>query len=270
MSTPLGLIAGEGQFPFLVAEGARSRNRTVVAVAFTGHTCPELKSQVDALQWLRLGQLGKLLNFFKRRDVREVVFAGAINKPKALHLRPDFRAARLLFRLRNKNDNSLLGAVARELESEGLSIVSPLAFAPGLMTPPGVLTRRHPSQRELSDVCFGWPLGKSLGDMDIGQCLVVKEEMVIAVEAMEGTNATIHRAGELAGTGCVVIKVFKPGQEAHIDQPAIGTGTIRTMVEAGATCLAVEARKSLFFDQQESIALADRHGICILGWEAGE
>jgi hypothetical protein len=263
---PLGIIAGEGQFPFLVAQGARSFGRRVVAVGFRGHTREGLYPLVDRMQWVRVGQLGKVLRFFSKHGVREVVFAGGINKPRALNLRPDLHAARILLALRSKTDNALLEAVAQSIESKGMSVVSPLKYSPSLQTPEGVLSKRRPSKREHADIEFGWPVAKEMGRLDIGQCLVVRERMVVAVEAMEGTNATILRAGELAGPGCVVIKTFKPGQEEYIDQPAVGLSTVETMIRSGASCLAVEAEHSLFFDRDQALSLAEEHEITILGY----
>ncbi len=266
--TPLGIIAGEGQFPLLVAQGARRLGRPTVGIAFKEHTRPELSMLVDQVAWLRLGQLNKLLSFLKKLEVQEVVFAGGINKPRALDIRPDLRAAKLLFQMRNKNDNSLLQGVVSLLESEGFIPVSALGFVPSLQTPAGIMTRREPTRQEKEDILFGWPLAQEIGRMDIGQCVVVKEHMVVAVEAMEGTNETITRAGRLGGKGCVVIKSFKPGQEENVDQPAIGLETVRTMIKAEATCLAIEAKKSLFFDREKSIEVANEARICVLGYHA--
>lgn len=266
---PLGIIAGEGQFPLLVAQGARRLGRPTFGIAFKDHTQPELSMLVDQVAWLRLGQLNKLLAFLKKHQVQEVVFAGGINKPRALDLRPDLRAAKLLFQLRSKNDNSLLNGVVSLLEAEGLVPISPLRFVPSLRTPAGVLTKREPTRQEKLDLEFGWPLAKEIGRLDIGQCLVVREQMVVAVEALEGTNETITRAGRLSGKGCVVVKTFKPGQEEHIDQPAVGLETVRTMLKAKATCLAVEADKSLFFDRQQALEVANEARICIVGYHAG-
>lgn len=263
---PLGIIAGEGQFPLLVAQGARRLGRPTVGVAFKDHTRPELSMLVDQVAWLRLGQLNKLLSFLKKNEVQDVVFAGGINKPRALNIRPDLRAAKLLFQMRNKNDNSLLQGVVTLLESEGFIPVSALGFVPSLQTPAGVMTKREPTRLEKDDILFGWPLTQEIGRMDIGQCMVVKEQMVVAVEAMEGTNETITRAGRLGGKGCVVIKTFKPGQEENIDQPAIGLETVRTMIKAKATCLAIEAQKSLFFDRQQALEVANEARICVVGY----
>ncbi|MFP4629125.1 MAG: LpxI family protein [Desulfohalobiaceae bacterium] len=262
---PLGILAGEGQFPVLVAQGAKSQGREVVTVAFKGHTSQEIGPWTSQLHWVYLGQLGRMISCLKQSRVREVVLAGSINKPRALTIRPDLQAARLLLQTRSKNDNALFQALLHTLSKQGLQVVSPLDFVPELRTPAGLLTRRSPTQQEQTDIDFGWGLAKEIGRLDIGQCLVVKKKMVVAVEAMEGTNAAITRAGELAGPGCVVLKVFKPGQEEHIDQPALGLQTVRTMLQAKASCLVAEAGKSLFFDRPEALQLADKQGICMLG-----
>ena len=268
--SPLGLIAGEGQFPFLVTQGAQQMGRRVVAAGFKEHTNKELFAVVDHMIWLKLGQLGKMISFFKQHGVEQVVFAGSINKPKALKIMPDFKAAKLLFQTRCKGDSALIEALVENLRQEGLQTVSPLTFVPSLKTPPGVLTKRKPSKEEKRDIDFGWPLAKELGRMDIGQCIVVRNEIVAAVEALEGTNATILRAGELAGPGCVVLKVFKPGQEQNVDQPSVGLQTVETMVRAGATCLAVEAGNSLIFDRDQALQRADEQGLCVVGIEPSE
>ena len=261
----LGIIAGGGVLPGLVAKTARTQGRTVVAVGFPDDTDPELEQAVDHFIRLRLGQLGKLIAFFKKHDVREVVLAGAINKPRALNIRPDFRAARLLFSMKRRSDDSLLRMVADELRKEGMTVVSAQPFAPQLATPAGILTRTPPAREQWKDIFYGWPIARDLGRHDIGQSLMVREQMVIAVEAIEGTDATIRRGGELGGKGCTLIKVFKPGQDNRIDLPSIGLNTVRLLAEAGGSCLAVEAEKSLFFDREEAVRFADANGITIVG-----
>ena len=268
--SPLGLIAGEGQFPFLIAKGARRFDKKVVAIGFKGHTSAEIMAHVDDFKWLSLGQLGKMISWLKKKGVSEAVLAGGIHKPKAIKIRPDLRAAKLLWRSKSKNDNAVLGLVAEEISQEGIQIVSPLKYAPELKMPAGQISKRKPSKKEWQDILFGWPLAKQLGGMDIGQCLVVKEQMVVAVEAMEGTNETILRAGKLAGPGCVVLKVFKPGQEKNIDQPSIGLKTVKCLIESKASCLIAEAGRSLFFDQAESIEAANSSGICIYGYQGND
>lgn len=266
----IGLIAGEGRFPFLVAQGIRHQGYRVVVAGFRQHTSEELYPLADRMVWLRLGQLGKLLSFFKNSGVDRVVFAGPINKPKAMGMIPDLRATRLLFQIRSRHDGEIFQGLIRTLNSEGIEVLSPLSFVPALKTPEGILSRRKPSRNEESDISFGWPLAKQIGNLDIGQCIVVKDNMVIAVEAVEGSDAAILRAGELAGPGCVVLKVFKPGQAETIDQPAVGLQTIQTMIRAGASCLALEAEECLFFDRQDAIDLADAHDISVVGYPSQE
>ncbi|ACV69510.1 LpxI family protein [Desulfohalobium retbaense] len=266
----LGLVAGQGQFPALVAAGAKAQGWGVAAVGFAENTTSGLAAETDWFQWLKLGQLGKLVAFFRTHGVRQVVFAGAINKPRALDIRPDFRAARLLWNLRSKSDNTLLTAVAGELRREGMEVVSALRFVPELQTPAGQLTKRGLSRREQQDLEYGWPIAKAIGRMDIGQCVVVREQMVVAVEGLEGTNAMLKRAGDLGGRGGMAIKIFKPGQEEAIDQPSVGLSTVETMLEAGLTSLVVEAHTSLFFDRDASVALANRHGLCLYGRSDGQ
>jgi len=172
---------------------------------------------------------------------------------------------RLIFKLKNKNDDAILRAVARELEQEGFRVVAANNFVPELIALSGQLSKRKPSAKEIQDILFAWPLVKKLGELDIGQCIVVRDQMVVAVESIEGTNATILRAGQLAGKGCVVVKAFKPGQDSRIDIPALGSKTIEVMAQAGATCLAYEAGKSLFFELDRAISLADKNKIAVIG-----
>jgi len=265
MNSRVGIIAGEGDFPFLVIQGVKDKGKQAYVVAIKGHTREEISALADDIIWIHLGQLGKLINFFKKKKVEEIVFAGAINKPKAINIRPDFKAAKLLFRLKSHSDNVLLEGVVGELTEEGFSVVSPIRYVPFLQTPKGILTKRRPTKKEIIDIKYGWPIAKRLGEMDIGQTIVVKRQMVVAVEAMEGTNNTILRAGSLVGRGSVVIKVFKPNQIPVVDQPSIGLRTIEVMKEAGCSSLAIEAEKSLFFDKDKAIKLANEVGISIVG-----
>jgi len=261
----IGLIAGGGQFPLLVAKGAAAQGNRVVAVFFKGHSNFEVDEYVEESVELKLGQLNKLISFFNKNGVNKVVMAGTINKPKAFDIRPDFRAAKLLFKLATKGDDVLLRTIANEFESEGMQVVGPHEYAPELLTPSGFLTKRKPNEVERSDLSFGWKIARDLGRMDIGQCVVVREGVVAAVEAIEGTDAAIKRGCELGGKGCCIVKVFKPGQEKRVDMPSIGLKTVQGMKDLGATCLGVEAGKSLFFDLDESIKFAEKHGITIVG-----
>lgn len=265
MPSTLGLIAGGSRFPHAIAAAARAQGWRVVGVGFAPDTAPDLPELCDAFTWLRLGQLGGLIDFFRRQQVTHVVFAGPINKPRALSLVPDLRAARLLLSLRTRGDDALLRAVRQELEAEGWQVVGADAFLPQLLTPAGVLTRTRPTERQLADIALGWEVAGALGRFDVGQCVVVREGVVLAVEAIEGTDQAILRAGSLGGPGAVVVKRAKPQQDRALDLPAVGPGTIAAMAQAQAACLAVEAGGSLFFELEAAIRQADASGIAIVG-----
>jgi DUF1009 family protein len=266
MSTVLGIIAGGGAFPCTVAVNARNLGARIIGVGFPSDTDPSFADRCDAFIWLKLGQLGKLIDFFVAHHVTHVVMAGPINKPRALDIRPDWRAARLLFSLRTKGDDILLRAVGRELEKEGMTLTAPHAYCPELHAPAGILTRRKPTEQEQLDMDLGWELAQQLGPLDIGQCLVLREGIVLAVEAIEGTDAAIRRAGSLGGgPGAVVVKRPKPGQDTRLDLPAVGPGTIQAMIDARCSCLLVEAGHTLFFDLPASLHMAEGHNIAIVG-----
>jgi DUF1009 family protein len=265
MAKVVGIVAGGGQFPLLLARSVKQKGHRVAAVGLSGQTSEALASQVDFYREIHVGQLGKLIKLLKGAGVEEVVFAGRVKKPRSvLEARPDLRALKVWRRLRSRNDDHILRAVAEELEAEGLRVVSATEYLDFLLTPEGVLTRRRPTKEEYQDIVFGWSMAKAIGELDIGQCVVVKERVVIAVEAMEGTDATILRAGSLVKEA-VVVKVCKPRQDTRFDLPSVGKGTIKTMLEAGARVLALEAGKSLFFDREEALALADEAGLTIVG-----
>ena len=265
MAGVIGIVAGDGQFPVLVARGARELGCRVVMAGFVGHTDPAIEAEADIFAMFHLGQLSKLITYLKENGVTQMCFAGSISKPKALDLRPDWRVAKLLFSLRGKGDDAILRRLADELASEELILVQPSSLVPGLTAPGGVLTRREPSPEEWSDIHFGWPVAKEMGRLDIGQCIVVRAGIVAAVEALEGTDAALERGGKLGGKGCTAIKIFKPGQDNRLDQPAIGPGTIEVMARHGFVCLAFQAGDALFFDREKAIALADKAGIAIVG-----
>ena len=265
MTHAIGIVAGGGQFPVLVARGARERGRRVVMAGFVGHTDPGIAAEADVFAMYHLGQIAKLIAYFKQNGVTELCFAGAVSKPKALDLRPDFRAMKLLFSLRGKGDDALLRCLAEELAGEGLALVQPSALVPGLVAPSGVLTRRSPTPEAWDDIRFGWPIAQTVGKLDIGQCIVVRSGIVVAVEGIEGTDACLERGGELGGKGCTAIKIFKPGQDNRLDQPAIGPRTVEVMARHGYVCLAFQAGAALFFDREKALALADDAGIAIVG-----
>lgn len=261
----IGIIAGSGQFPLLVAQGAKRRGMRVVVCGFHGITDTALTAEADVFLMLKLGQLGALIDFFKSNRVERVCMAGAVNKPKALDLRPDMRAAKLLFKLARKGDSALLQAVADELQSEGLRVVRPEELAPDLRSPEGVLGKLSPSPELWRDIRFGWRIAKAVGSLDIGQCVVVRSGIVIAVEGIEGTDATLVRGGELGGPGCTAVKVVKPKQDERIDLPSVGAGTLALLAKYRYACLSFEAGKTLFFDQQAALTTARTHDIAVVG-----
>ena len=264
MSESIGIIAGSGQFPRLVAQDAKAAGYRVVVCAFHGFTDPGLESVADAYETVYLGQFNKVIAYFRGQGVRRLCMAGAIGKPRALELRPDLRAAKIFFSLRGKGDDALLRAIMADLEAEGFTLMQAAELSGSLRCPEGFLTRRKPTPEETADIEFGWPIAETLGHFDIGQCLVVKQGIVAAVECMEGTDATLRRGGELGGEGCVAIKRCKPKQDERVDLPSIGLNTIRLLIDRKFRCLAVDAEKTLFFDRAEALALADKHDFCIV------
>ncbi|NDY42787.1 LpxI family protein [Dissulfurirhabdus thermomarina] len=268
---PLGLVAGGGQFPLLCARAARARGREVVAVAHRGETDPALADEVSRIEWVHLGQLGRLLRFLREAGAREVQFAGTITKKRIFRdVRPDLRALNLWNRIDRRLDDGILRAVADELAAEGIEVVPSTLYLEDLLAPAGVLTRRRPTREQWDDIRFGWNIAKEIGRLDIGQCLVVKDRAVLAVEAIEGTDETIRRGGRLAHGGAVVVKILKPGQDTRFDLPALGLRTVETMAEVKAAVLALEAGRALFFDRRAVVQRADRLGIVIVGLKGDE
>jgi DUF1009 family protein len=261
-----GIIAGSGQFPGLVAREIRAQGGRVFICGFKGHTPEELADCADVFALLPLGQLGKLISFFKDNGVRRLCMAGAISKPNSLSLRPDLRAARLFFQMRNSSgDDAILRALARELAGEGLEVVQAAELVPSLRGPAGVLTLKAPGEEDWQAIKRGWEVAQALGALDIGQCLVMLKRTVVAVEAMEGTDAVLRRGGQLAGPGCLALKRLKPGQDTRLDLPAIGLATLEIMAEYKYACLAYEAENTLFFDRETCTGFADEHKIAIIG-----
>jgi UDP-2,3-diacylglucosamine hydrolase len=264
-SAPIGLIAGNGNFPLLIARAARKEGKKVVAVAHVGETREELESLVDKIHWIRLGEFGKLIRTFKKEGVTEVLMAGGVDKKKMFsNIHPDFKGLLVMAKMGHRRDDFILRTVATELEKDGLKVHPSTAFLPSLLAPAGVLTKRAPTRAEQRDIDFGWNLAKELGKLDIGQCLVVRNGAVVAVEAIEGTDETIRRGGQLAREKAVVIKICKPFQDLRFDLPAVGEQTIRTMQEVKAGVLAIEAQKTLIFDREATVELADQYKIAIV------
>jgi len=256
-----GLIAGNGRFPFLVLEGARSQGIEMAVIALKEEASPELEKLSKRLHWVSLGELSKTIELLQQEGVTQAVLAGQVKHNKIFSaIRPDWKLAKLLFSLPRKNTDALIGAVARVLEDEGIRLVDSTLFLKPLVPEPGVLTRRAPNEHEAEDI----GVARQISAMDIGQTVVIADRACVAVEAMEGTDETIARAARLtSGKPLVVVKVSKPGQDMRFDVPVVGLPTIEQMKGAGATALAVDAGRTLLFDRTKLIELADAAGIAI-------
>ncbi len=262
----IGLIAGNGSFPALFADNVRALGYRVCAVALTGETDAALEGHVDRIHWISLGQLGKLIKAFKQDGVYQAVMLGGVSKTHLFSkVRFDFRALALARRLDVRKDDVILRALAAELEDEGIKIREPLFGLKGSTMEDGCLSRRSPTKSEWRDIQFGWEMAEAVGNLDIGQCVVVKDGIVVAVEAVEGTDQAILRGGALARKDAVVVKRFKTQQDSRFDLPSIGPGTIQVMAQCGASVLAVEAGKALFLDRSQALATANKAGIAVVG-----
>ncbi len=261
----VGLIAGNGVFPLLFARGARRQGAQVVALAHLGETDPALEREVDEIHWVRLGQLGKMLDLFAGSGVREAAMAGGIGKLRAFRsARPDLKALKLAASLRNFNDDGLLKAIAGVFEREGVRIIASTEFLQEALAAPGSLTRRSLNAEQERDVALGREVAHALGRADVGQTVVTRKGHVIAVEAAEGTDACIRRAGELAGEGIVVVKRAKPQQDQRFDLPAIGPKTIEVIAAVKGAALAVEAGRTVVLEADEVAQRADAAGIAVV------
>ena len=260
-----GLIAGNGRFPFLVLEGARSQGIEMAVIAVKEEASKDLEKAANRVHWVSLGELSKTIDLMHQEGVNQAVMAGQVKHNKIFSsIRPDWKLAKLLFSLPRKNTDSLIGAVAKVLEDEGIKLVDSTMFLKPLIPNVGVLTKRAPNEHEAEDMTYGLSVARQIASMDIGQTVVVSDRACVAVEAMEGTDETIARAARLAGgKPLVVIKVSKPGQDMRFDVPVVGLPTIEQMRGAGATALAVDAGKTLLFDREKLIATADDAGIAI-------
>jgi DUF1009 family protein len=264
-SSGWGLIAGNGRFPFLVLQGARSQGIDMAVIAIKEEADPELSKQAQRLHWVSLGELSKTIDLLHQEGVTQAVMAGQVKHNKIFSaIRPDWKLAKLLFTLPKKNTDSLIGAVAKVLEDEGIRLVDSTLFLQPLLPQAGLLTRRAPSADESADMAYGLGVARNIAGMDIGQTVVVSSQACIAVEAMEGTDEVITRAARFAaGKPLVVVKVSKPKQDMRFDVPVVGLPTIATMKAAGATALAIDAERTLLFDRTALIAAADEAGIAI-------
>jgi DUF1009 family protein len=265
-SEKIGIIAGGGQLPLLFAKAARDKGLKVIAAAHAGETDNELAALVDRLQWVKLGQLGRIIKLFKQEGVAQTVMVGSITKTNIFRdVRPDLKTLGLWNKIDIKQDDAILRAVATGLEKDGIEVIASTRYLPELLFPKGVLTKKKPTKAQLADILFGWQMARAVGDLDIGQCVVVRNQTVLAVEAIEGTDATIKRGGQLGKEKSVVVKLKKPNQDLRFDLPAVGLRTIDSMVEAKAAVLAVEAGQALLFDKDYVIHAADEYGLTVLG-----
>ncbi len=259
------MIAGGGKFPILFSQKARSRGYALFTAAHLRESDPSLADYAEAIQWVHLGQVKRILKFFKRHGVTEAVMMGTIKKTRMFtDVRPDIKAIALMGAMASTHDDGVLSAFAALLEKEGIRIRPATFLLPEMIAPEGCWTRRKPNRAETADIRFGWSVAKEIGRLDIGQCVVVAGGSVTAVEAIDGTDATILRGGKLADGNAVVVKICKPAQDTRFDMPAMGVETIRTMAEAGVSALALEAEKSVVFDIEEMVAEADRLGIAVV------
>ncbi len=276
----VGLLAGWGRYPLVLAEALKRQGVEVFCLGVTGHADPALAKVCDDFEWVGLARIGRAIRYFKRRRVTDALMAGKIHKVLLfrrwawLHLMPDYRGLvtfmpHFLSRRKNNKDDSLLGSIVTQFAADGIHFRPPTDFAPDLLVEPGQLTRRGPTAWQQKDIDFGWRLAKEMGRLDVGQSVAVKDLAVLAVEAVEGTDACIRRAGELCRAGgFVVVKVAKPQQDMRFDVPTVGVGTVESLVAAGARVLAVEAGRTIVVDRDETLALADRHGLVIVAVSA--
>ncbi|MGE3467386.1 MAG: LpxI family protein [Pyrinomonadaceae bacterium] len=261
-----GMIAGNGQFPFLVAEGARKSGAPLYVVAIKEETDPRIEEAADVVTWVGIGQLGKMLSFFKEHGVEKAIMAGQVKHVQIFSgALPDVRMVKMLWNLPRRNTDALIGGVAAELAKEGIELIDSTFFIQDQLAPDGVLTRRSPDKAETENIEYGLRVARGIAGLDLGQTIVVRSRACVAVEAMEGTDAVIRRAGELAKGKLTVVKVAKPNQDMRFDVPVVGVPTIETMIAAGATCLSVTAGKTLIFDRDSMVGLADKYKISIVG-----
>lgn len=261
-----GLIAGNGQFPFLVIEGARRAGASLAVVAIKEETDPGIDQAAENVTWVGIGQLGKMLSFLKDNGVTQAIMAGQVKHVQIFSgAMPDMRMVKMLWNLPRRNTDALIGGVAAELAKEGIELIDSTHFIKDQLASTGVMTKRNPTDVEQENIEYGLHIAGELARLDLGQTIVVRGKACVAVEAMEGTDATISRAGELANGKLTVVKVAKPDQDMRFDVPVVGVPTVRAMIAAGATCLSVTAGKTLVFDRDQMLKLADDNKISVVG-----
>lgn len=266
----IGLIAGAGELPVIIAGDARQRGYKVITVALENLASEELSGVSDEIKWVNPGKFGTLIDTLKKHRIKEAIMAGKV--PKSLlytsKITPDLRAVKLFFSIRDKSDDAILNAITKELSGEGIEIIDTLKFSPHLLTPEGCLTKKRPREDEWMDIEFGWKIAKEIGKLDIGQTVVIKGRAVMAVEAIEGTDEAILRGGKWAAEGAVVVKVSKPHQDMRLDVPAVGLDTLKVMEKVKARVLAVEAQRSMIVNREKVIKEAEHAGITVIGISA--
>ena len=261
----LGIIAGNGVYPRLAADSARKAGvNKIFAAAFTGETDPALEQRVDLIEWMRVGQLNRLLKFFRAQNVHHAIMAGQIAPKNLFDLRPDVKTLMLLGKLKERNAESIFAAIADELAKIGVELLPATTFLEDSLAPAGLIAGPKLSRREQEDLDFGWRIAKEIARLDVGQSVIVKNGTVVAVEALEGTNEAIRRGGALAREGAVMVKVAKPNQDMRFDVPVIGVETIRTAAETQLRVIAVEAGKTLMLERDAIVDLAERSKISIV------
>jgi DUF1009 family protein len=260
-----GIIAGNGILPVVLARVLKKGRRFVVAIAHEGETFRDIETHVDRCFWIRIGEFGKIIEILKREGIGRAFMIGGIDKKRMfMGARPDTRGLMLLKGLIKRGDDEILKVASAELEREGIVVEGPIEYLSSMIAKHGILTKRKPTEREMRDIELGFDVLKKVGMLDIGQSVVVKEGVIIAIEAIEGTDEAIRRGGKLGGPGCVVVKGSKPNQDIRFDFPVVGLETIKVMLEAGASVLAIEAEKTIMVDKEEMINLADREAMAIL------
>ena len=260
-----GLLAGNGDFPFLVLEGARSKGIEMAVIAIREEASPALERAAKQIHWVSLGELSRTIELLHQEGVKHAVMAGQVKHNKIFSsIKPDWKLAKLLFSLPAKNTDSLIGAVARVFEEEGIELVDSTKFLGPLLPSPGILTRRAPDESEAKDIAYGRKVARHVAALDLGQTVVVRDSACVAIEAMEGTDETIERARRITGgQRLVVVKVSKPQQDMRFDVPVVGLKTIEVMRDSNATALAIDAGRTLLFDREKLIHAADQAGIAI-------
>lgn len=261
-----GLIAGNGQFPFLVVEGAKRAGAELSVIAIKEETDPNIEQVADKVLWVNIGQLGKMISFFKSNGVEQAIMAGQVKHVQIFSgALPDARMLKMLWNLPKRNTDALIGGVANEMAKDGIELIDSTFFIKDQLAQTGILTKRKPSDTEQENVEYGLSIANEIARLDLGQTIVVRAKACVAIEAMEGTDETIKRAGELANGKLTVVKVAKPAQDMRFDVPVIGIPTIGTMIAAGATCISVTAGKTLIFDKEAVLKFADQNKIAIIG-----